>query len=345
MKPLIQRLLPAPRHGGFRMADQWVWCGSVIRAQDGRYHMFASIWDKNIPFVPHWLTNSRIVRAVADTPIGPYQYCDEVLPPRVPAMWDGRMTHNPTIHHDGKQYLLFYTGTTYDGSTPSPQHIITHQHPQAQQARANQRIGVAVSKQIQGPWIRLDQPILEPRPGHWDAYMTANPAVVIEQDNSILLYYKSALDEHGKLMYGLAKTDRWDACYQRVTDKPLFDFKNTEAHIEDAYVWKEDGAYHMIFKDMTDQLTGEFHAGVQATSQDGIHWNLSQPPKAYSRNVQWDNGSHTLQGALERPQMLLENGKSTHLFFATADGPGKVRNAHQTWTMVVPLAQRLNQTK
>lgn len=33
--PFEERLLPAPRNGGFRMPGFWVWCGSAIRGDDG----------------------------------------------------------------------------------------------------------------------------------------------------------------------------------------------------------------------------------------------------------------------------------------------------------------------
>jgi len=57
-----------PKNGGFRMDGYWVWCGSVIKAEDGRYHLFASRWPRDITFHPGWMTNSEIVRAVADKP-------------------------------------------------------------------------------------------------------------------------------------------------------------------------------------------------------------------------------------------------------------------------------------
>jgi hypothetical protein len=49
------------------------------------------------------------------------------------------------------------------------------------------------------------------------------------------------------------------------------------------------------------------------------------------------NGNTTIQGSLERPNILIENGIPTPVFFATADGPGGFRNADNTWNMVIPL--------
>ncbi len=96
-RSFYDRLQPAPVGGGFAMDDWWVWCGSAARGDDDRYHLFASRWPRALTFTPHWLTNSEIVRAVADTPGGPYTFQEVVLPARGAGYWDGQMTHNPTI--------------------------------------------------------------------------------------------------------------------------------------------------------------------------------------------------------------------------------------------------------
>src|SRR5688500_7617266 len=120
--PFRDRVLPAPADGGFALPDYWVWCGSAIAGDDGLFHLYASRWPRALPFSPHWLTNSEVVHATARVPEGPYAFAGVVLPPRGEQYWDGRMTHNPTVHRapDGT-YLLFYTGTTFGGPTPTPE--------------------------------------------------------------------------------------------------------------------------------------------------------------------------------------------------------------------------------
>jgi hypothetical protein len=76
------RLLPAPVGGGFRDPGYWVWCGTVVKGGDGKYHHFASRWPRGLPFGPHWLTNSEVVHSVSTTPEGPYQFVGVALPPR-----------------------------------------------------------------------------------------------------------------------------------------------------------------------------------------------------------------------------------------------------------------------
>ena len=333
--PFIQRLLPAPVDGGFRREDAWIWCGSVIRDDHGAFHMFASMWEKTVPFSPHWLTNSRVTHAVSPTPEGPYVYRGDVLPPRGSSWWDGRMTHNPTIHRYRDQYLLFYTGTTYPEPPPGPGDHVTNEMVSA--CRARQRVGLAVADSLDGPWRRPDHPCLETRPGHWDWFMTTNPAPCVLSDGRILLLYKSSSGAAAPLRYGVAMAESPSVPFDRIgPDRPIT-FEQPDITYEDATVWHQDRRYQMLFNDLSGTLAGEERAGAHAVSDDGIHWRLNHPPKAYSRTVRWADGRVTTQGSLERPQVLIQDGVPTHLFCATSDGRTGFTDAHHTWNMVMPL--------
>lgn len=334
VKPFINRILPAPKNGGFALPDYWVWCGSAIRGDDDRYHLFASRWPKSLPFFEGYIVASEIVRAVADTPTGPYRFEEVVLPDRGSEYWDGRMTHNPTIHRVGNRFLLYYIGATYEGPRPTAEELCRDPCLQRQESYPNIRIGLATAPSVSGPWQRRDEPILRPRPDKWDCTVVTNPAVCVLDDGAVLLYYRS--NTPAGLRLGLARADSFAGPYARVTDEPVIQFPDGQ-FVEDPYVWQAAGHFEMVAKDMRGGLTGELHAGVHAWAPDGVDWQLCDPPKAYSRRVTWDDGSVTTQGCLERPQVLLEHGTPTHLFAATADGPGGFRNASRTWTMVLPL--------
>ena len=90
-------------------------------------------------------------------------------------------------------------------------------------------------------------------------------------------------------------------------------------------------------KDMAGGIGGTRGGGVYATSPDAVRWTVADPPAAWTRTVRWDDGTTTEQGCLERPQVLLDDGRPTHAFFATADGPGGFRAASRTWNLVIPL--------
>lgn len=114
----IDRLLPAPKHGGFRDDNYWIWGSSVIKGEDGKYHMFASRWSKDVGF-GNWVSNSEVVRAVSNTPVGPYTFEEVVLPPRGSEFFDGLCTHNPRIIRYKNKYLLYHFGNTYDFPMPT----------------------------------------------------------------------------------------------------------------------------------------------------------------------------------------------------------------------------------
>ena len=342
MKPFRKRLGQPRKDSGFRMKNYWIWCGSVIRGDDGLFHMYASRITKDLSFGPHWLTNSEIVHAASNSAEGPYEFSDVVLPPRDPLFWDGRMTHNPTIHRAGEEYLLYYTGTTYHFPMPAPDHPLKEFTPEFYEALRGLNIGLAKARSPYGPWERADEPVLQARPGNWDEYGVTNPAPLVRTDGSVLLGYKSARNPevHGWPMvfnYGLARADRPEGPFERHPDKPVFRFEDPKVRIEDACLWYEDGAFQMILNDLTGKLTGEDHSGVHAFSEDGVTWRIADPPQAYSRTVTWSDGSVTKQGSLERPQLITQHGIPTHLVCATSDGPGHFNYAKNTWNIVIPL--------
>lgn len=330
----IDRIMPAPVDAGFALRDFWVWGGSVVRGEDGQYHMFASRWPRRFPFFEGYLVASEIVRATSDRPIGPYTFREVVMPSRGEEHWDGRMTHNPTIHRFGDTYLLFYIGATYPGEVPSPEELSRGDCPQPGSSYSSIRIGLATSRSVFGPWEVRDAPVLSPRPKKWDGSVVTNPAPCVKDDGTIYLYYRSNTPRG--LRIGVARAAGFRRPFTRLTDGPIMEFDGGN-HVEDPYVWWAGDHFEMLAKDMTGGLTGEMHAGIHARSDNGIDWRLSEPPKAYSRRVVWSNGKTTVQGCLERPQLLVENGNATHLFLATADGPGGFRNARRTWNMVIPL--------
>lgn len=340
-KSIAERMLPAPRNGGFRMEGYWVWCGSVVKGEDGCYHMFASRWSKTLPMHPGWLVGSEIVRAVSDTPEGPYEFQEVVLPARGAEYWDGRSTHNPQIIRHKDRYLLYYMGTTHPLEEPDPkkQPALGLEDPRVIVARSNKRVGLAVSKSVLGPWERSDVPVLPVRPGKYDSYLTSNPAPCVRGDGSVLLVYKARRYEgtaYGKMTIGVSSAEHFKGPYRVLSEEPVF--PPDTFHIEDPFIWSTNEGYEMIAKDMDGTLCGEQHGGIHAVSPDGLSWALSDRARAYSRTILWDDGTVQKMGSLERPFLLFRDGVATHLFAAVADGPGGFRNASNTWNMVIPLA-------
>ncbi|WP_246320827.1 glycoside hydrolase family protein [Paenibacillus germinis] len=343
-KMLYEKMLPALRNGGFKMEDYWVWCGSVVKGEDNRYHMFASRWTKDLPMHPGWLVASEIVRAVSDTPEGPYQFEEVVLPSRGAEYWDGRSTHNPQIVKHKDTYILYYMGSTHPFKDVSSDEQFDLNDPRCIVARSNKRIGIATSKSIFGPWERLDSPILQPRPSKFDNFFTSNPAPCIHEDGSVLLVYKTRTYKskpyptflHSfQMSFGVARASHYMGPYKALSEETIF--PSEKFNLEDPFIYQVPGGYEMIAKDMTGNISGEYHGGIIARSKDGVKWEALEGQKSYTRMIKWDDGAEQVMGSLERPFILFEDNEPTHMFFATADGPGEFTNAVNTWNMVIPL--------
>jgi len=330
----IDKLAPSVKNGGFEMEDYWVWGASVIKGEDDKYHMFASRWPKKYPFFNGYIFYSEIVHAISDKPEGPFKFHEVALKPRGSNFWDGKMTHNPTIHKYGNEYLLFYIGITYDTESPPADSLAEPLSSTMKKFKSETygkiRIGMAKSKSVYGPWERFDTPVLLPRPGKWDDNVTTNPAPCVSGDGSILLIYRSNVSGKGTRL-GVAKAEKLGAPFERIRDEYM------NFHVEDPYVWWNGHEYEMIAKDQSGELTNEYQAGIHATSKNGIDWTVSKPAKAYSRTITWDDGTSVNLGSFERPQLLLENGKPVCLYCATGDGPGGFNNALRTWNVATPF--------
>ena len=340
---LKERMLPAPRNGGFRIEGYWVWCGSAIKGEDNRYHLFASRWPKTLPMHPGWMFQSEIVRASAPDPCGPYQFEEVVLPARGPAYWDGCSTHNPIITKWDDTYVLYYMGTTYPFESPGPKEPLPPEDVRVQTARSNKRIGMAVSRSIFGPWERKDTPILSTRPACFDNYLVSNPAPCYNPDGSVLLLYKARGYKqppytgqlHTDMVFGTAKSSHFSRPFCSVSDIPLF--TGQKVILEDPFIWRGADGYEMIAKDMNGNVCGERFGGIHASSLNGIDWSLHMGELAYSRSILWDDGIVEEMGSLERPFLLFEGGIATHAFFATSNGCNNFMDATETWNMVIPL--------
>lgn len=302
--------------------DYYVWDCSVIKS-GGKYHMFSSRWKREYGFGWNWCFNSEIVHSVSDTPEGPYEFQNVVLPRRGRQYFDGMNTHNTCIKEYNGKFYLYYMGCTYGGDIPQSKDEINENY--AMETWNRKRIGLAVADDINGEFVRRDQPLLEPRDcSHWDCTITTNPTVAIMPDGKTYMIYKSRRSFGKPLQLGIAVADTPDGEFKRLSENPILEFEDEDLHIEDPFFWydKEKDKFCLITKDDCKNgstgITGEWGSGFYAESKDGMEFSIPEQPTVYTRHVTWEDGRQTLQGNLERPCVLFdENGKPTHLFCAS----------------------------
>jgi hypothetical protein len=269
-----------------------IWCCSPIYDEEGRVHVFFSRWPLDAGH-DGWLRVSEIAHAVSDEPGGPYEVLGTVLSGSKGEAWDAATIHNPTVQKIGSKYAMFYLGNS-DGTVQT------------------QRIGLALADSLYGPWNRVGNgPLLDvsENKGMWDSYITANPALLQHQDGQFWLYYK-AWDRYNDNMrkMGVAIAKQIEGPYIKHPANPLVDFSCIPAEAEDAYVFEENGKYHMLMRDM-----GGFskRGGIYLESEDGVQW--SQPSIGYyPSHYYFDEPEYRF----ERPQVLMRNGAPAYLFLA-----------------------------
>ncbi|MDN5213439.1 glycoside hydrolase family protein [Fulvivirgaceae bacterium BMA12] len=311
-------LKPVPKTSVLEADEYFIWGGSVVRGDDGLYHMFYSRWRRQHGFNA-WVTHSEIAHAVSRQPGGPFQFKDVALPARGKAYWDGLTTHNPTIHKLNGEYFLYYMGTTGDGKATESLNFVH---------RNNQRIGVARAKNPNGPWQRLDQPLIDVSQDQeaYDALVTNNPSVTLMKDGKILLIYKAVARHHelpfgGPVTHLAAVSENPAGPFKKYKD-PIFYIEGQKFPAEDPYIWyqKTEDQYYAIVKDMRGGFTNHANALAFFKSKNGLDWKPAENALVSKTEIHWVGGAVDDVHRLERPQLLIENGRPAMLYCAVAYG-------------------------
>jgi hypothetical protein len=325
-------LQPVAPSAFFGHPDYYTWGASVVKGEDGHYHMFYARWKKAYKFEA-WVTHSEIAHAVADHPAGPFKFRDVTLPPRGSTYWDGLTTHNPTVHKFNGRYYLYYMGTTGDGKVTKGLNFVH---------RNNQRIGVAWARDPNGPWTRSDHPLIDISKDSTadDALMVSNPSVTVMQDGKILMIYKAVARRHA-LPFGGPVTH-----LAAISNSPLGPFRKINKRIfykegekfpsEDPYIWYsvQENIYYAIVKDNFGTFTRHGKGLVMFKSKNGLDWNVADEPLVSKIELRGQDGLIENVTRLERPQVLFEDGIPVVLYCAVAFGDP---NQHLTKNVHIPL--------
>lgn len=299
-----------------------VWGTNIIKGKDEKYHAIYSRWSKSYGF-DAWVTHSEIAHAVSDNLTGPYLFENLVLPPRRNEFWDGDCTHNPhVIQYKGKYYLYHMgnKGSGYWSNTPD------NLMPKISDDewwvnRNNQRIGVAVSDDLNGEWKRFNKPLID-----IDQYrkMVSTPVVSIRPDGKFLMAYKYVEEKKGRkggrVIHVTAMSDSPTGPFVD-TDIPFIVNSNATFAIDDHVEWFQDGKYYCIGKDHDGSFT-EFPKGSMvlfSSDENGLDWTLAKNPLVLEAGeIHWTNGVNMLcERTADMPKIYMENGKIKALIIAS----------------------------
>lgn len=312
-------ILPIPEKNIFSDSIFNIWCGSVVRGDNGSYYMFYSRWPRSSSHYG-WLPCSEICLAKSDNPEGPYKHIKVVLPQRGAQYWDGVVTHNPAaIVHKGK-YYLYYMGSTGTAEVKMPASM---KDPNWWEYRNNQRIGVAVANNPEGEWTRFDKPVIDVSPDSTanDALMMSNPAITVDKKGKAVLVYKQVAKNGtlrgGKVRFGVAFSNSLLGPFKK-SSTPIFEAKdgaNSWMIAEDPFIWHDKGTLYAIVTDVVGLFTNKEASLALLKSKDGVNWEPTKHPRVAPHRLQFE-GNLVSDDKLERPCLYIENGIPKYLFGA-----------------------------
>ena len=317
LHPLAERLPTTFPRKVFALADDNVWCPSPIRDAQGRYHLFFSRWPKARSH-DAWVTDSRVSRAEADSPTGPWRVCGDVLPPRPEReLWDADVTHNPHLLEAGGRYYLYFTGNRGSGFWQDSDDRPSMSHPEWWINRNNQRVGVAWADHIEGPWHRSDRPLMEPPPGY---RTTGTPFVLVRPDGRWQMVFKAVAEDGtqlgGPVRHFVALSEHPLGPF-RILPDPLFPSTRSTFPVDDHCQWFEDGTYWCLAKDNGESIAGYSPCLLLFTSPDGLKWHPFEPHFTIPFKIHWTDGGSTAFERLEMPKFLFSEGRPEVLFLAS----------------------------
>jgi hypothetical protein len=331
---LSSRLGVLQDSGKFVDPDYYIWCGSAVRGDDGKYHLYYSRWPRRLGHYA-WVTHSEIAHAVGDSPVGPFRHVAVALKARGKEFWDGLCTHNPTILRIGAKYYLYYMGNRGDGVEMTTLNW-TH--------RNQQRIGVAVAESPNGPWQRFDQPVLDVSSNRdaADSLMTSNPSVARRPGGGVLMIYKAVgqkrpLPFGGPVVHLTATADSPTGPFVK-QNKPIFLAAGVDFPAEDPFVWFDYAAqrYYAVVKDNAGHFTKAGKSLALWESVDGLDWKLAKHALVSRTELRMPDGSVRRVNSLERPQLVFNAAGEPVALLAAVDEDAKRGHSYNVQIPILP---------
>ncbi|MFV0506874.1 MAG: glycoside hydrolase family protein [Bacteroidales bacterium] len=350
--------------------DMFVWGASVLKGDDGKYHMVFATWESGDtipPFTDSWVLHSKLGYAVSDFPDRGFEYKKIILRGRRfdgdSIAWDSQMVTNPHLKTFNGKYYLYFVGAN-DPKVQQGKCLVRGAVNKRNRVQQSQQIGViefdSFADLEAGIFKRPNSPILSPRtrvkPDNIvnpspigtrvqpDNIIVTNPSVVQRRaDGKYLLYFKGNIyDPYWKGVHGVAVSDSPVGPFV-ATDDVAFEVLMEDGKIasaEDPYVWYRhlDDRYYAVIKDFTGKITGSEPGLAILESADGVTWAKSTNPHFMKKELSLQSGELVRVNRLERPQLLIdEDGNPLVLYAACSLVDINPRQDGVSFNVQIPL--------
>ncbi len=344
----------------FVSKDYYNWCSTVIKGDDGKYHMFYARWphgqrrDADDPMnyifdgFKSWCKYSEIAYAVSDKLSGPYHHVSTVLKGNGdPARWDRFSYHNPHVRFFDGSYYLYFISNSFD-STFTLNRKVSKEELQWLKYNCTQKIGVIKAKSIgalvKGEYEKSESWIMAPD-NERTFEVATNPTVTQGPDGKFYMMYKSRKPNVGHMTFWIATADKPDGPFTTVSAA----LTSEEMACEDPSMWydKKRKRFYAVAKYYSNakKLASQFGALVLISSANGLDWTGAQHSLVSLRSIRFKDGSKKELANLERPFVVTDKKGAPLALFAAAAYTNPTRGdvlnvteAYNTFIVHIPLA-------
>jgi hypothetical protein len=298
---------------GAGVHPQWYyWDGEIIRAQDGKYHMFMSTFDANSNFGSAWM-GSDAYHAISQTNVlGPY----------------------------ARQDYVYNSG----GSSPHKGHNVSA----AQLSDGSYVVVVSEivpfqlykSTSLDGPWTGCSPAPQSDVGGSNISFIERHDGKFeITERNGGLAVADTLCGHYVRQQPKTTYTAHTNSVYPVRTSIPGVS-NPTYAYEEDPHIWRSGGTYHIIYSGSGDRVGWHVYSpdGLTGWKDNGYAWSGRDYKKIFCYE---GTTTCTAWYKMERPGVVLEDGHPTHITWAVSDVdkdnqvlPG---TNHGTKVIVVPF--------
>jgi len=266
--------------------DYYYWDGQIIKARDGKFHLFMSTFSGNTNFGTAW-QGSDAFHAISQTNVlGPYLRQDYIY------------TNNGS--HKGHNVSAVELP---DGSYAV---VVSEIVP----------FTIYKSNSLDGPWTGC-QPTTQIGASNISLFPRHDGKFEIVERNGTIAISDTLCGTYVKQKPTCSYTQNaTDSIYPKRTSIPGV---SNPAYTwqEDPHIWRSGGVYHVIYSGSGDRV------GWHVYSVDGIAWKdngYAWSPRDYQKIFCYEGTTTCTQWyKMERPGVVLQDGHPTHITWAVAD--------------------------
>jgi len=267
--------------------DYYYWDGQIIRAKDGKFHLFMSTFSGDTNFGTGWL-NSDAYHAVSQSNVlGPYLRQDYVY-------------SNNGSHKGHNVSAVELPDGTYAV-------IVSEIVP----------LTIYKSASLDGPWTAC-QPTSQVGASNISLFPRHDGKFEIVERNGTIAIADTLCGTYVKQKPTCSYTQAGtDSIYPKRTSipgvsNPAFTWQ------EDPHIWRSGGVYHIIYSGSGDRVGWHVYSvdGITNWKDNGYAWS----PRDYQKIFCYEGSTTCTQWyKMERPSVVLQDGHPSHITWAVAD--------------------------